>query len=62
MADSTWDLRGETVLVVGRGSGIAKAVALAARDAGAAIALVKFLSGPDARPVIKAKGMETLSP
>ncbi len=40
----------------------AAGVGTAARDAGAASALVKFLSGPDARPVIKAKGMETLSP
>src|ERR1700677_4964239 len=34
----------------------AAGVATAARDAAAAGALVKFLSGPDARPVIKAKG------
>jgi len=40
----------------------AAGVGTAARDAGVASALVKFLSGPDARPVIKAKGMETLSP
>jgi molybdate transport system substrate-binding protein len=40
----------------------AAGVGTAARDAAAASALVKFLSGPEARAVVRAKGMETLSP
>jgi molybdate transport system substrate-binding protein len=48
------DIQNYTVYAAGVGT--------AAKNAGSARALVKFLSGPDALPVIKAKGMETLSP
>jgi molybdate transport system substrate-binding protein len=34
---------------------------MAARDHAAAVGLIKFLSGPHALPIIKAKGMEPAS-
>jgi NAD(P)-dependent dehydrogenase (short-subunit alcohol dehydrogenase family) len=39
------DLQGQTIFIVGRGSGIARAVALAARDAGAQV----VAAGPDTK-------------